>query len=196
MSQFWIRSHTRIVRAALVVAALGVAAALFAAASPLNAADGPALTGSMKNFAVVAAPQAAPGTAFIDRGGEKRTLSDYRGKVVLVNFWATWCAPCVREMPSLLRLQQKLADRGFTVVALSSDRRGWDAIAPFAEKHGLAGLPLFHDPRLAVGREAGVKGLPTSLLIGRDGNEIGRLVGTAEWDEPESVALIEHYLAR
>ncbi len=151
-------------------------------------------TGWMQNFSFASPTARAPDTPFLDRDGRSYTLEDFGGKVVLVNFWATWCAPCRREMPSLLRLSDRLAGTDLTVLALSQDRHGWDRIASFLETHGLERLAVYRDPRGATARAAGVRALPTTLLVGRDGREVGRLVGHAEWDSEEAVTLIERYL--
>lgn len=147
----------------------------------------------MQNFTVAEKGPPAPATEFTGRNGESYTLEKFRGKVVLVNFWATWCGPCVREMPSLERLHARLGGGRFTVLALSQDRGGWARMAPFLEKHGLDGLPAFHDPKAMTARAARVGALPTSVLYGRDGRELGRLTGHAEWDSGEAVALLRHY---
>ncbi len=157
---------------------------------------GPPLSGWMRKFTIAPAPAKAPGTRFVGRDGTTYTLDDFRGKVVLVNFWATWCGPCIRELPSLVRLQNSGLDGGFTVLALSQDRDGWAKIAPFLATHRLEGLPFYHDPRAAFAAGADIRALPTSVLYARDGGEIGRLLGHAEWDSEEAVALIRHYLAR
>ena len=115
---------------------------------------------------------------------------------MLLNFWATWCAPCVREMPSLDRLQAALGDRGLSVVAVSIDRAGVKAIRPFAKRLGLAHLGLYHDPEGALFRAFGVSGLPASFLIDQGGAVVGAYAGPAEWDGPEARALIEFYLNR
>ena len=159
-------------------------------------AAGPPLGGSVKNFEPVAESAPPPRSGFTDADGRTLTIADFRGKVVLLNFWATWCAPCVHEMPSLERLHRKLSVDDFTVIAVSEDRQGWEKIAPFREKLGLRALPLFHDTGSALMFEVKARGLPTTLLIGRDGREVGRLTGPAEWDTDEAVALIRHYLAR
>ncbi|MCH8036380.1 MAG: TlpA family protein disulfide reductase [Proteobacteria bacterium] len=117
-----------------------------------------------------------------------------KGRVVLLNFWATWCAPCIREMPSLDRLQAALEDRGLAVLAVSIDRGGTEVIRPFAERLGLERLGLYHDAKGALFRAFGVTGLPTTFLIDRRGRIVGAYPGPAEWDEPEARALIEHYL--
>ena len=150
----------------------------------------------MRAFAVAPDPVKAPDAGFVGRDGTTYTLERFRGKVVLVNFWATWCGPCIRELPSLVRLQDRRLDPGFTVLALSQDRGGWETIAPFLTEHGLQDLPSFHDPRAAFASAANVRALPTSVLYGRNGVEIGRLQGHAEWDSRAAVALIRHYLAR
>jgi thiol-disulfide isomerase/thioredoxin len=155
---------------------------------------GPPRTGALTNFILSKAPAPAPGASFTDAKGAVRTLSDYRGKVVLLNFWATWCGPCVREMPSLDRLQAKLGGDAFTVLALSEDRRGWEVTAPFLTRLDLLSLPAFHDTQGELMRAYAVPALPTTILLGRDGREIGRLVGAAEWDSAEAVALIGSYL--
>lgn len=154
----------------------------------------PPLFGWMKNFTPAESPGPAPRMSFVARGGSARTLADFRGKVVLVNFWATWCVPCVREMPALLRLQKILAGTDFTLLALSQDLKGWSVIDPFVKRHGLDELQVYLDRRGAVAREQGVKGLPTTILYGRDGRELGRLAGIAEWDSKDAVALMRHYI--
>ncbi len=157
-------------------------------------AAGPPITGWMQNFTPAAAIRPAPPSPFFAPGGERRTLADFRGRVVLVNFWATWCAPCLREMPSLQRLQTRLAGPGFTVLALAQDLKGWPVIEPFIRRLGLGSLPVFHDRQAAFGRALRVRGLPTSVLFDRAGNVLGRLEGIAEWDSPEAVALLTYYI--
>ncbi len=112
----------------------------------------------------------------------------------MLNFWANWCAPCVREMPSLDRLQSALEDRDLAVLAVSIDRGGAKVIRPFAKRLGLERLGLYHDPKGALFKAFGVTGLPTTFLIDRRGQIVGAYPGAAEWDGPEARALIEHYL--
>ena len=148
----------------------------------------------MTKFTVAGAGSPAPQTVLVARDGRKTTLQAFRGKLVLVNFWATWCAPCVKEMPSLMRLQAKLGGARFTVMALSEDLKGWPVITPFLEQHRLGDLPVLHDVQGATGRALGVAGLPTTVLFDGEGRELGRLVGPAEWDHADAAALIGHYL--
>ena len=132
--------------------------------------------------------------AFTDADGAPLTLADKRGKLVLLNLWATWCPPCVREMPSLDRLEVALGGTDFEVVALSVDRSGAAVVLPFLEKLGVGALEIYLDTSSRVLRTLGINGLPTTILIDRDGSEVGRVVGPAEWDSDEAVALIRHYL--
>jgi thiol-disulfide isomerase/thioredoxin len=119
------------------------------------------------------------------------SLADFRGRVILLNFWATWCAPCVAEMPSLDRLEAMLGGKDFTVIALSEDLSP-TAIGPFFSEHGLTRLRRYHDPAGALARAFSLRGLPTTVLIDREGRVLGRFEGPAEWDSPEAVALIRH----
>jgi thiol-disulfide isomerase/thioredoxin len=135
-------------------------------------------------------PRRLPEAVFGDVTGGTVMLSQFRGRVVLINFWATWCAPCVREMPSLARLQDRLGGPEFTVIAVSEDREGHEVVGPFLSKHGLTGLPVFYDETTAASRALGISGVPTTLLINRRGREVGRIQGAAEWDSPEAVALV------
>lgn len=158
--------------------------------------DRPALTGELASFQWAADGRIAPATIFTDAAGRERTLADFRGRVVLVNFWATWCAPCVREMPSLERLQAKLGGPDFTVIALSEDRSGWDKIGPFRDRLGLKALPLYHDVRSAAMFAVKASSLPTTILYDRDGKELGRMSRPAEWDSPDALALIRYFIDR
>jgi thiol-disulfide isomerase/thioredoxin len=139
-------------------------------------------------------PEALPDVAFEDGAGASRTLAEYSGKVLLLNLWATWCVPCRKEMPTLDRLQAKIGGAEFEVVALSVDRAGSEAVKKFFQEIGIENLAVNIDPSSKVLRTLGAFGLPTTLLIDRQGREIGRLVGPAEWDTAEMVALIRNYI--
>jgi thiol-disulfide isomerase/thioredoxin len=130
-------------------------------------------------FSMHAAPRQLPEIQFENGEGETMSLADFRGKVVLPNIWATWCAPCRREMPTLQRLQAELGGPAFEVVALSIDRKGLPAVQEFYAELGLETLPIYVDETGAAQRALSVLGLPTTLLLDRDGNEIGRLLGPA-----------------
>ena len=143
-------------------------------------------------FSPRAAPLPAPPVSFADQSGKTVTLADFRGRVVLINLWATWCAPCVHEMPSLARLQARLGR--LTVLAISEDRQGAAVVPPFVQKLGLDGLAVYLDPKNDVDHAFGVEGLPTSILIDRDGRILGELQGAADWDSQDMVKLIEGYL--
>ena len=139
-------------------------------------------------------PQTLPDVMFADGDGASRALSDWRGRIVLLNIWATWCGPCRVEMPTLDRLQQRLGGDRFEVLALSVDRAGPAVVRRFYAETGIKTLRLYIDQSGQALRALGVIGLPATLLIGADGLELARLVGPAEWDSPEIVALIEAHI--
>jgi thiol-disulfide isomerase/thioredoxin len=147
-------------------------------------------------FAIHAEPKPLPEIGFVDGAGRKRSLADFRGRTVLLNIWATWCVPCRKEMPSLDRLQGELGAAEFEVVALSIDRGGVAAVRPFYAEIGIERLGIYVDPSGRAAQKLGVVGIPTTLLIGRDGREIGRFVGPAEWDAAVMVAFLEGRLKR
>ena len=140
------------------------------------------------------APRALPELAFQDGEGRKRSLTQFGGKVVLLNVWATWCAPCREEMPALDRLQRKLGGRGFEVVALSIDAAGASVVKRFYEEVGVRSLAIYVDPTMRATATLAAVGVPTTLLIDRQGREVGRRTGPAEWDGPRSVSIIQEYL--
>lgn len=116
-------------------------------------------------------------------------LSAYKGKPMIVNLWATWCGPCLTEMPSLMKLSERLKDTGVVVVAISEDKGGKFVVDPFLKEHNIAGLPIFLDKTMSTGKALkDTSGLPITLLIDADGNEIGRVKGDRDWDSPESRA--------
>lgn len=122
--------------------------------------------------------------AFTDGAGKPVRLADFAGKAVLLNLWATWCAPCIKEMPSLDRLQRDLGGSNFQVLAVAQDRGGAAVVLPFLEKQGVKTLAPYLDAPGAAGNVFGVQGLPTSILFGPDGREAARLLGGADWDNP------------
>lgn len=141
------------------------------------------------------APTPVPETAFTDPDGGTHSLADYRGKVVLLNFWATWCAPCREEMPSLDALQAELGGDDFQVVAIAAGHNPPAAIQKFLTEAKIANLPVRLDPRQGLAREMGVMGMPVTVLIDRDGNEIARLIGGADWASEASKTLIRQATA-
>jgi len=146
--------------------------------------------GEMVNFTLYAETKPVPEFSVEDRDGRKLGLAAFRGKVILVNFWATWCGPCVREMPSLARLQAGLGSDDFEVVAIASDRGGWSAVNTFLKDQGIDKLTVLLDQNMRASRAVGVFGLPTTLLIDRQGRELGRMTGPAEWDGADARRLI------
>jgi thiol-disulfide isomerase/thioredoxin len=146
----------------------------------------------------LAPPRAAPDVSFMagPEARRARRLTDYRGRVVLLNLWATWCAPCVRELPSLDRLQGALGGDAFTVLAVSLDREGAVKVTPFLRDLGVARLEVLTDPAGDAMRALGVSTLPTSILIDAEGQMVARMTGPAEWDSAEAKALIGALVAK
>ena len=126
-------------------------------------------------------PTPVPDTAFTDPEGKEHSLADWRGKVVLLNFWATWCAPCREEMPSLDALQTELGGYDFEVVTIATGMNRLPAIEKFLGEINVQNLPILLDPKQRLAREMGVMGMPVTVLIDREGNEIARLIGGADW---------------
>lgn len=146
------------------------------------------------DFAFFDQPRPLPELRFV--GGDDRalTLADFRGRPVLLNVWATWCVPCRKEMPSLDRLQAKLGPSQLLVLPLSIDLQGLPIVRKFYDELGLASLGTYLDQSGAAAAKVNAVGVPTTLLIDREGREIGRKIGPAEWDSAETIALLhEHF---
>lgn len=184
--------------AALVVAALvsvmiGERDAGGPPSSALIAAAYPLVTGQVQNFILIDPAEAASAIAFEDGDGNALGLEDFRGQYVLLNFWATWCGPCKRDMPSLDRLQAELGSKDFHVLALSQDRTGTDDVKDFFTEYELAKLDLYIDASGASSRKFSATGLPFTVLLDPQGQLIGAMLGPAEWDSEEAVTLLSHF---
>jgi thiol-disulfide isomerase/thioredoxin len=148
-------------------------------------------TGSLASLEVLPEPPLQPVTTFFDAQAKPTTLSAFRGKVVLVNLWATWCAPCVMEMPTLAGLQSRFNSQDFLIVAISVDRDDTrDAAIAQLASLSKGKLSFNHDPKMAVVFPMKARGFPTSVLYDREGKEIARLAGEADWNSPQAQALI------
>lgn len=195
-------------RIALVYTALGfgaIAVALFVWSgarmeSPAQpdaqlAALEPLRTGDMQKLAVHVAAKPVPDVAVETRQGAAVRLSDYKGKVVLLNFWATWCAPCRKEMPALDALNRDLGGEDFAVVLIATGRNPAPAIDMFFAEAGIETLETLLDPRQKAAAAMAVAGLPGTVLLNREGLEIARMQGDADWHSPEAVALLKAVIA-
>ncbi|MCZ6859478.1 MAG: TlpA disulfide reductase family protein [Alphaproteobacteria bacterium] len=145
-------------------------------------------------FTALETPRPLPTIRFVNRAGRAVAMADFRGRLVVLNIWATWCGPCRKEMPTLDVLQSMFGSRDFEVVALSIDRKGVPAIKAFYRELNLKALHIYVDKSGRVLRDLGVDGIPTTLLVDSKTREIGRVVGPAKWDSPEAVALVRRYL--
>ena len=173
-----------------VIASASVSPRSAASASALNH-DQSLLVGEMADFAYAFPPRGAPSIAF-QHGERQITLEEFRGKAVLVNFWATWCAPCLKELPSLDVLQRDLGGAKFSVVAIAADPRGPEVAQQFLDRLNIEHLQLYADPDLRFAFAIdGADILPVSILFDAKGQEVGRLVGEADWAAPESRRLVE-----
>ena len=198
----------RLSRSALLYIAAGlcaIAAALFFVLGG-PAGQGPAATvettalaalreGDMKKLNFHSTPKPVSQAAFIREDGGDGRLSDYEGRFVLLNFWATWCAPCRKEMPMLAALQSEYGGERFEVVTLATGRNPQPAIEAFFEEIGVDNLPLHRDPKQAVAGEMGVLGLPITVIVDPHGREIARLQGEADWNSDSARALIKALIA-
>jgi cytochrome c biogenesis protein CcmG/thiol:disulfide interchange protein DsbE len=127
--------------------------------------------------------------------GKVKTIADYKGKVVLLNVWATWCQPCRLEMPSMQRLQEELAPEGLAVVAVSIDGGGADVVQRFARDYGLT-FEILHDPSSSIERIYQTTGVPESFVINKYGVIVKKIIGAADWDAPVNRDLIRRLLAQ
>ena len=178
---------------------LALSAALLAACmllpSPAAAGDPPPFSGTARPFIQLVPRDEAPDLPFTTRYGDTWRLSQFRGRVVLLNLWATWCEPCIREMPALDRLSAALDPEQAAVLAVAIDRKGPFAVRPFFKLHRLKALEMLFDPADALRAELGASdALPITFLIDREGRLAGYLPGAAEWDSPDAMALIRYYL--
>jgi len=180
----------------IVALSVGLSAPSGLLAGTAGADEVPVQSGWMEQFSFKDPPRPAPQTPFLAGNGTEVKLGDFKGRVLLVNFWATWCAPCIRELPTLDRLQAELGGEGLLVLAVSQDRGGAAVAGPFLEKHDIRTLGLFLDPKMRLGRELAVRALPWTFLIDREGQIVGELPGYAEWDSAEAIELIRRYLAQ
>jgi thiol-disulfide isomerase/thioredoxin len=192
-----------IVALALIAAALGVylkgeGDGKVGTSSPPPAQGGVSralATGDMTAFVVKGERKPVPEISFTAENGISLSLGQWKGRVVLVNLWATWCAPCRKEMPTLAALQSEMGSKDFEVVAISVDRKGFEASAKFLGEVGATALKLYADPSTDALTKLQAVGLPASILIDRQGREIGRLLGPAEWNSPDAKALITAAIA-
>lgn len=152
--------------------------------------------GDMMKLAVHSAPRAGSDTTFTTETGETATLADYQGKVVLLNFWATWCAPCRKEMPGLSALQTDLGGDDFAVLTIATGRNPRPAMERFMADIGVDNLPLHTDDRQALARSMGVLGLPVTLILDRNGAEVARLIGDADWTSDSARAILAGVMAQ
>jgi thiol-disulfide isomerase/thioredoxin len=192
-------------KAAIVIVALAVIAAAFGVylkgegdgkvetpqVAGAGRVDKALATGAMAAFVVKPERKPVPEIAFTTESGEATSLKAWKGRVVLVNLWATWCAPCREEMPALAALQGAMGSKDFEVVAISLDRKGLEASKVFLAEVGAQALKLYADPTSETLNKLEAVGLPASLLIDREGREIGRVLGPAQWNSAEAKALIQ-----
>ena len=152
-----------------------------------TAAAAAARAGDMRKLVFLDAPQALPDIALLGMDDAQRSLAEWRGDWVVVNFWATWCAPCRQEMPLL----DHLAAGGTKVVAVATGRNPVPAIENFWSANAITHLPVLRDTNSALAREMGILGLPVTVIVNPEGQEVARLIGEAAWDGPDAQAVLQ-----
>ncbi len=174
-----------------LAAALYTALALTANAGLADTAALEALRdGDMRKLTFHAEPKELSETAFQTFEGEPMSLDQYQGKHIVLNFWATWCAPCRKEMPHLSELQAELGGDRFEVVTIATGRNPPQGMKDFFAEIGVENLPLYRDPRQGLARKMAVLGLPVTVILDPEGREIARLLGDADWASDSAKAIV------
>ena len=199
----------RTIAAAVIFAALIIIAVVVVASGPKpqpatqeseKTAEKPADTAAAKpepiSIAMLETPRPVPATVFKDAADADQTLANFNGKVLVVNFWATWCAPCVKEMPTLDALEAKLGGPDFQVLTISQDREGAKVAKPFVEKNQWTHLPLYVEAAGKFMKDTRLNGLPTSLIVDKHGNEVARVEGELDWNSPEVEKVLRDLMAK
>lgn len=181
----------RLLRSAVLYTALALGANGLAAQTIPDAL----LSGDMRKIAVHTTPLDVPTVTFLRDDGATKSLADYKGKLILLNFWATWCAPCRKEMPMLSALQTEFGGDDFEVLTIATGRDNAMKIDRFMDGINVKNLPRHQDIGQPLARAMGILGLPVVILINPEGQEIARLIGPAQWDAPEARALIAGLIA-
>ena len=163
--------------------------ALILGANPGGAEVASLLDGDMKKLMLWDAPVDVPEAVLLDATDGEHALADYKGKWVVLNFWATWCAPCRREMPSLERLQAAMPE--IAVVPVATGRNAVEGIQRFFDEAGVTTLPILRDPTSDLAHAMGVMGLPVTVILNPEGQEVARLIGDAEWDSDSAKAVLK-----
>lgn len=161
---------------------------IFTALSTARSADAPTLPSGFSVPSQTTRPRAVE---FQDEDGKPITLTYWSGKILVLNIWATWCGPCVEELPSLDRLAATLPSDRINIVAVSQDKAGASVVRPFLAKLNLLNIRAFVDPLGRLSRELGVRGMPTTVVFSEEGAVLGRLEGPAVWDSPEFVTAFQ-----
>ena len=169
--------------------------AILAGQSSIESAQAQPVSGSVAKFKPAPQDKSAPPIVALDAKDQPLDTKQYTGRLVVLNFWATWCGPCVKEMPSLDRSQAALGAQGLSVLPLSLEGPTKARVQPFFVAQKLTQLPILFDQGNKTFASYGVTVLPTTILL-RDGKELGRIEGPAEWDDPDGTALLQFYLGK
>ncbi len=170
---------------AVLCAGLALAVLYVILSAPVHAPKPP---DSLPRLVLAKSPQSVPLVAFSDGAGRRHALSEFKGRVVLLNLWAPWCAPCVRELPALAMLSRSLPAEKLRVIAVDVGRGGPEDARRFLSEHHASALAVYVDSDIALVRAFGAYGLPLSVIIDAKGREIARSIGPGEWDAPDAVA--------
>ncbi|WP_394153702.1 TlpA family protein disulfide reductase [Loktanella salsilacus] len=176
-------------KSALLYTGLAILANAAAHTAAADAALESLKDGDMRKLVIASEPTAAPDVAFTAQDGSQVTLANYAGTPVVLNFWATWCAPCRKEMPHLSALQDTMGDQ-IKVLTVATGRNPPEAIDRFFDEIGVENLPKALDPKQEMARAFGVLGLPVTVILNAEGQEMARLQGDADWSSDSAKAIL------
>ncbi len=166
--------------------------------SNLAIAGGPPLIGPMEKFVLTPLIESNKKTfeniKWKNTANKTKNLTDFKGKIIFLNFWATWCLPCIKELPSIERLQSKFNKNDLAVIAISLDRGGKEVAERLLRRLKLRKLELYIDKQSKSAQQLGVKYMPTTYIFDRKNRELGKLQGGVEWDDKNAVSLIKYFI--